>query len=99
MIHIIHARAAEYLLDATLSPEEEESIRRRILHHRPVICGFHQLRTRKACHSRLVEFHLKVDPEMSVQISHAITEDLSLGIEKQFPSTSVMIHRALRWGL
>jgi ferrous-iron efflux pump FieF len=96
MIHKIHARAAKDLLDATLPSEEEESIRRRILHHRPVICGFHQLRARKSCHFRLVEFHLKVDPEMSVQISHAITEDLSL---EQFPSKSVMIHRALRWGL
>jgi divalent metal cation (Fe/Co/Zn/Cd) transporter len=57
-----------------------------------VIHGFHRLRTRKSGHFRFVEFHLKVDPDMSVQISHAITEDLSLSIEKQFPGTSVMIH-------
>jgi cation diffusion facilitator family transporter len=85
-------RSSKDLLDTTLPHEEEDWIRQRILHHRPVICGFHQLRTRKSGHFRFVEFHLKVDPEMSVQISHAITEDLSLGIEKQFPSTSVMIH-------
>jgi cation diffusion facilitator family transporter len=85
-------RSSKDLLDATLPPEEEAWIRRRILHHQPVIHGFHQLRTRKSGHFRFVEFHLKVDPEMSVQISHAITEDLSLDIEKQFPSTSVMIH-------
>ena len=46
---------------------------------------------RKSDHFRFVEFHLKVDPEMSVQISHAITEDLSSDIEEQFPSRSVMI--------
>jgi cation diffusion facilitator family transporter len=85
-------RSSKDLLDTTLPPEEEEWIRRRILHHRPVICGFHQLRTRKSGHFRFVEFHLKVDPDMSVQISHAITVDLSLSIEKQFPATSVMIH-------
>jgi cation diffusion facilitator family transporter len=85
-------RSSKDLLDTTLPPDEEEWIRRRISHHRPVICGFHQLRTRKSGHFRFVEFHLKVDPEMSVQISHAITEDLSLSIEKRFPSTSVMIH-------
>jgi cation diffusion facilitator family transporter len=85
-------RSSKDLLDTTLPPDEEDWIRQRILHHRPVICGFHQLRTRKSGHFRFVEFHLKVDPEMSVQISHAIAEDLSLGIEKQFPSTSVMIH-------
>lgn len=85
-------RSSKDLLDATLPPEEEDWIRQRILHHQPLIHGFHQLRTRKAGHFRFVEFHLKVDPEMSVQISHAVTEDLSLSIEKQFPSTSVMIH-------
>jgi cation diffusion facilitator family transporter len=85
-------RSSIDLLDTTLPPDEEDWIRWRILHHRPVICGFHQLRTRKSGHFRFVEFHLKVDPEMSVQISHAITEDLSLSIEKRFPSTSVMIH-------
>ncbi len=85
-------RSSMDLLDTTLPPDEEDWIRRRILHQRPVICGFHQLRTRKSGHFRFVEFHLKVDPGMSVQISHAITEDLSLSIEKRFPSTSVMIH-------
>lgn len=85
-------QSAKDLLDVTLPPEEEAWIRQRILHHQPVIHGFHQLRTRKSGHFRFVEFHLKVDPEMSVQISHAITEDLSLSIEKQFPGTSVMIH-------
>jgi cation diffusion facilitator family transporter len=85
-------QSAKDLLDATLPPEEESWIRQRILHHQPVIHGFHQLRTRKSGHFRFVEFHLKVDPDMSVQISHAITEDLSLSIEEQFPGTSVMIH-------
>jgi cation diffusion facilitator family transporter len=85
-------RSSMDLLDTTLPPDEEDWIRRRILHQRPVICGFHQLRTRKSGHFRFVEFHLKVDPGMSVHISHAITEDLSLSIEKRFPSTSVMIH-------
>jgi cation diffusion facilitator family transporter len=85
-------QSAKDLLDVTLPPEEEAWIRQRILQHQPVIHGFHRLRTRKSGHFRFVEFHLKVDPDMSVQISHAITEDLSLSIEKQFPGTSVMIH-------
>jgi cation diffusion facilitator family transporter len=85
-------QSAKDLLDVTLPPDEEAWIRQRILQLQPVIHGFHRLRTRKSGHFRFVEFHLKVDPDMSVQISHAITEDLSLSIEKQFPGTSVMIH-------
>lgn len=85
-------RSSQGLLDTTLPPEEDEWIRQRIVDHRPSVCGFHQLRTRKSGHIRFVEFHLKVDPDMSVQVSHAITEDLSEEIEKRFQSTSVMIH-------
>jgi hypothetical protein len=39
-----------------------------------------------------MEFHLKMDPAMTVQSSHDITEDLTHIIEKQYPGTSVTIH-------
>ncbi|MFA6345509.1 MAG: cation transporter dimerization domain-containing protein, partial [Syntrophales bacterium] len=54
--------------------------------------GFHRLRTRKAGNFRFVEFHMKVDPDMSVQESHRITEELARAIEWHFPSASVTIH-------
>jgi cation diffusion facilitator family transporter len=84
--------SARDLLDVKLPAEEEEWIRQRILEHRPVINGFHQLRTRKSGHFRFVEFHLKVDAGMSVRQSHDITEDITDGIQKHFPHTSVTVH-------
>jgi cation diffusion facilitator family transporter len=85
-------QAARDLLDVNLPPEEEAWIRQRILGHRPLIHGFHQLRTRKSGHFRFVECHLKVDPLMTVRSSHEITEDLAAAIEEQYPDTSVTIH-------
>lgn len=85
-------QSAKDLLDVTLPAEEEEWIRLRILAQRPVIHGFHQLRTRKSGHFRFVEFHLKVDPQMTVLSSHDITEEISNSIETRFPGTSVTIH-------
>jgi cation diffusion facilitator family transporter len=85
-------KAARDLLDVNLPPEEETWIRQRIQEHQPVIHGFHQLRTRKSGHFRFVECHLKVDPLMTVLISHRITEDLAAAIEKKYPDTSVTIH-------
>jgi cation diffusion facilitator family transporter len=85
-------RSSRDLMDTTLPAEEKNWIRGRILQQQPLICGFHQFRTRKSGHYRFVEFHLKVAPEMTVSTSHAITEELSSSIEKQFPQTSVMIH-------
>jgi cation diffusion facilitator family transporter len=84
--------SARDLLDAGLPADEENWIRDLIVKHRPQIHGFHQMRTRKAGHIRFVEFHLIVDPHMSVEESHTITDDLTSHIEEHFPNTSVMIH-------
>jgi cation diffusion facilitator family transporter len=85
-------QSARDLLDVGLPKEEEEWIRQSILQYRSVVHGFHQLRTRKSGSFRFVEFHLKVDPQMTVLSSHQITEVLSQMIEKQYPGTSVTIH-------
>ena len=85
-------RSAKDLMDVQLPPDEVGWIRDLILAHRPVIHGFHQLRTRKAGNFRFVEFHLKVDPGMTVEDSHRITEELSGKIEEHFPRSSVTVH-------
>lgn len=85
-------QSARDLMDVTLPVEEEAWIRTLIMTHQPVIHGFHQLRTRKSGNFRFVDFHIKVDPYMSVEESHQITEELSKSIETQFPSTSVTVH-------
>ncbi len=85
-------QSARDLLDVNLPKDEMEWIRGRILERKPLIHGFHRLRTRKSGHFRFVEFHLQVDPQMSVLNSHNITEELSGLIERQYPHTSVTIH-------
>ncbi len=85
-------RSAKDLMDVQLPSQEVNWIRELIRAHRPVIHGFHQLRTRKAGNFRFVEFHLKVDPGMTVEDSHRVTEELSGKIESHFPRSSVTIH-------
>lgn len=85
-------QSARDLLDVNLPVEEVDWIRQRILDRKPLVHGFHQLRTRKSGHFRFVEFHLQVDPQMTVLDSHNITEEMSGLIEAQFPQTSVTIH-------
>ena len=80
------------LMDAQLPLEEEDWIRSLIVSRKEAIHGFHQLRTRKAGNFRFVEFHIKVDPQMSVADSHRITEELSRIIENKLPHSSVTIH-------
>jgi cation diffusion facilitator family transporter len=85
-------RSARDLVDVRLPEEEEAWIRKLIREYKASIHGFHQLRTRKAGHFRYVEFHMLVDPQMSVDASHRITVEISASIEERFPNTSVTIH-------
>ena len=80
------------LLDAGLVPAEEEKLRGLIARHDAQIRGFHNLRTRKAGHNRFIEFHIKVDPSMSVNRSHKLTEELTYKIRQIMPDSFVTIH-------
>ena len=79
------------LIDVKLPPEEEDCIRN-IISHQPAINGFHHLRTRRAGNVRFVEFHIKVDPQMSVLDSHNITKGLEQNIGQKFPESAITIH-------
>lgn len=79
------------LVDVQLPPEEENFIRD-IISREHAVYGFHQLRTRKAGHVRFVEFHIKVDPCMSVQESHGITKTLKKQIREKFSDCVITIH-------
>jgi len=85
-------KAAEDLLDASLPPDENEWIVEQIVALRPRILGYHRLKTRKAGQFRFVEFHLLVEADMTVQDSHAITEELCGLIEAKLPDVTVTIH-------
>ena len=85
-------QSARDLLDVQLPGDEIAWIESLILHRRPVVKGYHKLRTRKAGHFRFIEFHIKVDPDMTVQSSHDITDDFSREIRERFPGASVTIH-------
>ncbi|MGZ3597723.1 MAG: cation diffusion facilitator family transporter [Syntrophales bacterium] len=85
-------QSAQDLMDVKLPAEEEAWIRQLIMTQKPVIHGFHLLRTRKAGNYRFVDFHIKVDPSMSVEDSHKVTDELSRSIENHFLNTSVTVH-------
>jgi len=84
--------SARDLLDVSLPEEEEESIKRCIESYRPDVRGYHRLRTRKSGSDRFIEFHIALDPDMSVERSHQLTDDISESIKNLFPDASVTVH-------
>jgi cation diffusion facilitator family transporter len=85
-------QSARDLMDVQLPKEEAAWIRSVIMEHRPVIRGFHQMRTRKAGHFRFIEFHIQVDSKMSVEDAHRVTQELSGRIREKYPDSTVTIH-------
>lgn len=84
--------AGRDLLDARLPPHEDEWLGKLLQQPRDGVYGIHKLRSRKAGNIRFVEFHLLVDEDLSVAVSHQITDDLTAAIRAQFPGTQVLIH-------
>ena len=80
------------LMDVKLPPDEEKWIQDVIVGRQPEVHGYHQLRTRKAGNFRFIEFHIKVDPQMTVEASHGITRELKYTMMDKFPNATVTIH-------
>lgn len=81
------------LVDSSLPPEEEQWIRKTIVRFAARgVKGCHRLRTRKSGADRFVEFHMLVEPEMSVQDSHQLAEEICAVIESYYEQTNVLVH-------
>ncbi|MCX7816761.1 MAG: cation diffusion facilitator family transporter [Syntrophales bacterium] len=85
-------KAGRDLLDTRLPSDELEWIHKTISGYGPGIAGFHDLKTRKAGNFRFVEFHIKVDPNMTVEEAHSITRELKRRIKAHLPATTVTSH-------
>jgi len=62
------------------------------VHASDKIIEAHDLRTRKSGATRHIDFHLVVCGQMSVEISHAVCDQLEGKIQNVFPQSSVNIH-------
>jgi cation diffusion facilitator family transporter len=80
------------LMDESLPPKEVETVLEVINSMCPDLHGYHALKTRKSGSNRFVEVHVLVDPEMSVEHSHALTDKITDRIRGRLKGTRVMVH-------
>jgi len=85
-------RSARDLLDANLPVEEQAWIRNFIEENQSTVRGHHDLRKRKAGHFRFIEFHIQVDPKMTVESSHRLAQRLSRAVKEHLANSTVTIH-------
>lgn len=85
-------RSGEDLMDGSLPREERDWIVAYLGGLEKPAFGFHDLRTRRAGSQRFVEFHLLMDPDLSVERSHAVNDEIEAAIQGRLEHCTIQIH-------
>lgn len=85
-------RGVAFLLDSKLPDEEEARIISIIESHSNEITDFHKLKTSRSGAMRNVDFHITLDPQMTVEGAHTIVGELKRDISNEFAPTRVSVH-------
>lgn len=80
------------MLDHELPEEIQQQVRDLINSYDGPLGGYHGLRTRRAGSLKIMDFHLEVCKEMSVEEAHNIADGLEKRIETNIPGADVIIH-------
>ena len=88
-------RASSRAIDQLMDKEWPEEKRQRFLGiaaRHPELRGIHDLRTRTSGSLDFVQFHVWVDPEMTVAEAHKVMEEMEHKLEAEFPGAEILIH-------
>ena len=88
-------RASSRAVDQLMDREWPEEKRRRFVEvaaRHPALKGLHDLRTRTSGAHDFVQFHVWVDPEMSVAEAHRVMDEVEQKLEAEFPGVEILIH-------
>lgn len=83
--------AVEQLMDHEW-PEEKKSRFLEVVARHPELKGLHDLRTRTSGNRDFVQFHVAVDPEMSVRAAHEVMDEIEAKLLAEFPGIEILIH-------
>lgn len=85
-------QALHDVLDAQLPEDQRQSIERVIQEHGGDMLSCHNLRTRKSGSRKIIDFHLTMCKNLTVDESHRITEQLEEQIEDTLTNSDITIH-------
>jgi ferrous-iron efflux pump FieF len=88
-------RASTAAIDQLMDKEWPEEKRLRFVEvaaRHPELKGLHDLRTRTSGNKDFVQFHVWMDPGMTVQQAHDVAETVELRLAQEFPGTEILIH-------
>lgn len=84
-------QAIEQLMDHEW-PEEKKARFLEVVARHPELRGLHDLRTRTSGNRDFVQFHMAVDPDMSVRTAHDVMDEIEAKLMSEFPGVEILIH-------
>lgn len=83
--------AIEQLMDKEWPDDRRAAFLDAVARH-PEIKGLHDLRTRTSGDRDFVQFHLAVNPDMTVRQAHVVMDEVEAILHKEFPGLEILIH-------
>jgi ferrous-iron efflux pump FieF len=80
------------LMDRELPESEREKIKDIVLHNSNVR-ALHDLRTRAAGVHTFIQFHIELDPKISLVCAHEVSDEVERSLCAAFPHAQVIIHQ------
>lgn len=73
-------------------PEERKAHFLEVVARHPELKGVHDLRTRTSGNRDFVQFHVWVDPTMTVRHAHRVMDEVEAKLLAEFPEVEILIH-------
>ncbi len=73
-------------------PEEKRREFVKVMARHPELRGVHDLRTRTSGNRDFVQFHVWVDPEMTIRQAHQVMDEIEIKLHAEFPGVEILIH-------
>lgn len=83
--------AIEQLMDHEWADDKKARFLEVVARH-PELRGLHDLRTRTSGNRDFVQFHVAVDPNMTVREAHDVMDDIEMKLLAEFPGVEILIH-------
>lgn len=88
-------RASQEAIFQLMDREWDEDKKARfieVLGRHPELHGVHDLRTRTAGNRDFVQFHVWIDPDMTVRQAHLVMDEIEAKLLAEFPGVEILIH-------
>jgi ferrous-iron efflux pump FieF len=88
----VFRQSYDQLMDRELPDDARDAIRAVVMRH-PEVRNLHDLRTRAAGVHTFIQFHIELDPAISLMRAHEVSDQVEAEVCAAFPHAEVIIHQ------